>query len=149
MPVFVDTNVLVYARDAGQAEKQRQAIAWMTAVWGSRQGRLSFQVLDEYYVTVTRKLKPGLPHDEARQDVRDLLSWRPIAIDEQVVAGAWMVEDRYGFSFWDALVVAAAQVTGCDVLLTEDLSHGQRLDGLAVVNPFLTEPSEVEGVRAD
>ncbi len=145
MPVFVDTNVLVYARDASEAEKQPQATAWMDYLWSHRQGRVSFQVLDEYYVTVTRKLDPGLTRDEARQDVRDLLSWRPVAIEGPVVKGAWTAEDRYGFSFWDALVVSAAQLAGCDVLLTEDLSHGQRLDGLEVVNPFLAAPPAAAG----
>lgn len=140
-PVFVDTNVLVYARDASAIEKQPQASAWIDHLWAHRQGRLSLQVLNEYYVTTTLKLKPGLSRHEARQDIRDLLAWRPLALDAHVTAGAWTVEDRYGFSFWDALVVSAAQVAGCTVLLTEDLSHGQRLDGIEVVNPFLADPS--------
>ncbi len=63
-----------------------------------------------------------------------------------MMTAAWAVEDRYGFSFWDALVVSAAQGAGCDVLLTEDLSHGQRLDRLGVINPFLVEPSALPGL---
>jgi predicted nucleic acid-binding protein len=145
VPVFVDTNVLVYARDAAQPEKQSRAAQWLEHLWSSRQGRLSFQVLDEYYVTVTRKLRPGLAPEEARQEVRDLLAWRPVVIDAGVVQGAWTAQDRYGFSFWDALIVSAAQVAGCDHLLTEDLSHGQQLDGLEVVSPFAAPPGPLPG----
>lgn len=142
MPVFVDTNVLVYARDGGDPEKQTQAAKWLTHLWRRREGRLSFQILNEYYVTVTRKLRPGLSTEEARQDVRDLLAWRPHAVDDGVMQGAWAVGDRYGLSFWDALVVAGAYAARCDVLLTEDLSHGQRLGELLVVNPFVTAPPD-------
>ena len=73
-PVFVDSNVLACARDAANQDKQRQASAWMTELWRSRQGRLSIQVLAEYYVTVTRKLRPGLDQETARQDVRALIA---------------------------------------------------------------------------
>ena len=78
MPVFVDTNVLVYARDASERDKQRRASAWMAHLWRTGSGRLSVQVLQEYYVTVTRKLQPGLPKKDARADVQDLLAWKPL-----------------------------------------------------------------------
>lgn len=138
MPVFVDTNVLVYTRDASDAEKQATAAAWMEHLWTSAGGRLSVQVLQEYYVTMTRKLDPGLPAEEARQDVRDLAAWRPIRIDEAIVEAAWRIEDRYRFSFWDSLIVAAAQKAGCEAVLTEDLQHGLDIDGLRIADPFRT-----------
>lgn len=138
MPVFVDTNVLVYTRDASDAEKQATAAAWMEHLWTSTGGRLSVQVLQEYYVTMTRKLDPGLPAEEARQDVRDLAAWRPIRIDEAIVEAAWRIEDRYRFSFWDSLIVAAAQKAGCEAVLTEDLQHGLDIDGLRIADPFRT-----------
>ncbi len=140
MPVFVDTNVLVYARDASEPEKQPRARDWLATLWETREGRLSFQVLTEYYVTVTRKLRPGLTPDEAQSDVRDLLAWSPIGLDQIVLEDAWAVERRYGLSVWDALIVAAAHAAGCTHLLTEDLVHGQDLDGVRIVNPFIQEP---------
>jgi predicted nucleic acid-binding protein len=138
VPIFVDTNVLVYARDASDPQKQATAEAWMGHLWTSASGRLSVQVLQEYYITVTRKLQPGLPREEARADVRDLAAWRPIRIDEAVVEAAWRLEDRFELSFWDSLIVAAAETAGCSALLTEDLQHDLDIDGLRVVDPFRT-----------
>jgi predicted nucleic acid-binding protein len=139
VPVFVDTNVLVYARDASDPERQATAAAWIEHLWTTAAGRLSIQVLQEYYVTTTRKLDPGLPSDEARQDVRDLAAWRPVRIDEAIVEAAWRLEDRYELSFWDSLIVAAAQAAACEALLTEDLQHGLDIDGLRIADPFQTE----------
>ena len=138
--IFVDTNVLVYALDAGRREKHERAVAWMDAIWASRRGRLSFQVLQEFYVTVTQKLAPGLDRDRARAEVRDLMVWRPVAMAPAVHEGAWSVQDRFSISWWDALIVSAAQVSGCQFLLTEDLQDGQDLDGTQVVNPFAHPP---------
>lgn len=73
--VFVDTNVLVYTRDASEPRKQEQAMAWMSHLWNGRAGRLSFQVLQEFYVTVTEKLTPGMDPKSARSDIRALLAW--------------------------------------------------------------------------
>ena len=139
--VFVDSNVLVYRRDASEVAKQPQAAAWIEHLWRTRSGRLSIQVLQEYYQVVTRRLKPGLSPSEARQEVRELMTWRPAAMDAEVVSGAWEIEDRYGLSFWDALIVSAALCTGCRRLLTEDLQAGQELDGVLVVDPFQTAPA--------
>ena len=143
MPVFADTNLLVYARDASDPEKHATARAWMEHLWTSASGRLSVQVLQEYYVTVTRKLRPGLLREEARADVRDLAAWQPVRIDEPIVVTAWTLEDRYGLSFWDSLIVAAAQAAGCGTLLTEDLQHDLVIDGLRVADPFRTPAGSV------
>ena len=97
---------------------------------------MSFQILQEYYVTVTRKLSPGLPTEQARDDVRALQAWNPLPIDGIVVEGAWRVQDRHGFSWWDSVIVSATQVLNCDYLLTEDLQHEQSVDGVAIVDPF-------------
>jgi predicted nucleic acid-binding protein len=134
--IFVDTNVLVYCRDAGQGDKQARASAWMQRLWETRNGRLSYQVLQEFYVTVTAKLQPGLDAESARNDVRSLLAWRPIPVDARIVEGAWVIQDRYGLAWWDALIVAAAQVADCKFLLTEDLQDGQELGEVQVLNPF-------------
>lgn len=138
--VFVDTNVLVYVRDAAEPEKQVRAFSWVEWLWRERAGRTSFQVLSEYYVTVTGKLDPGMSAEDARRDVRTLLAWQPLRLDDAVFEGAWAVQGRYGFSWWDSLVVAAAQVLECGWLLTEDLQHDQDLGGVRVVSPFRTAP---------
>jgi predicted nucleic acid-binding protein len=143
VPVFVDTNVLVYARDSSERGKHGRAQEWVRALWETRAGRLSAQVLHEYYVTVTRKLVPGLPVDDARRDVRDLSQWRPLSLDGSMVEEAWAEQDSLRLSFWDALIVAAAKRAGCDRLLSEDLQHGQDLGGIVVVDPFRSEPADV------
>jgi predicted nucleic acid-binding protein len=134
--IFVDTNILVYCRDASEPEKQQQAMTWMAQLWETGCGRLSFQVLQEFYVTVTQKLNPGLDISLAQTDVRSLLTWRPLTIDGRVMAGAWFIQERYGLEWWDALIVAAAQISGCAYLLTEDLQEAQLLGNLEVINPF-------------
>ncbi|GBD31508.1 MAG: twitching motility protein PilT [Gemmatimonadales bacterium] len=136
--VFVDTNVLVYARDASEPEKQPRAMQWIEQLWRQRAGRLSTQVIQEYYVTVTQKLQPGLDRAAARSDVRALAAWEPVVPDIWLVEDAWQLQDRYGFSFWDALIVAAAVRSRCAYLLSEDFEDGLAVDGVVtVVNPFL------------
>jgi predicted nucleic acid-binding protein len=142
--VFVDTNVLVYSRDASEPRKQEQASAWMSHPWSARTGRLSFQVLQEFYVTATNKLKPGLDPKSARSDVRALFTWRPIAMGNRVIEGAWLIQDRYGLSWWDALIVSAAQVADCQYLLTEDLQENRRFGEVQVANPFHRTPASLD-----
>ena len=142
-PVFVDTNVLVHARDSRVAAKQERAREWLAFLWESRQGRLSRQVLQEYYTTVTRKLKPGLPSDEARADVRALFHWLGPVDAASLIELSWDLQDRFSLSFWDALIVGAARNLGCRFLLTEDLSAGQDLDGVEVISPFELTASDL------
>jgi predicted nucleic acid-binding protein len=142
---LVDTNVLVYARDASEPAKQEAAARWLRSLWSSREGRVSAQVLNEYYVVVTEKLDPGLSREQARADVRNLSAWAPVPTDRVVIEGAWTVQDRYGLSWWDSLVVSAAQVAGCAWLLTEDLEHDRVFDGVRVIDPFRVEPEGLSG----
>ena len=141
--VFVDANVLVYSRDASEPAKQKQAMGWMTRLWSEKTGRLSFQVLSEFYVTVTNKLQPGMDLQSAREDVRLLLAWRPIPVDARVVEEAWRIQDRYKLSWWDALIVSAAQVSDCRYLLTEDLQENRNMGNVEVINPFSTPPESL------
>lgn len=141
--VFVDTNILVYNRDSSEPAKQKLAHHWLTILWENRNGRLSYQVLNEYYITVTQKLSPGLDILEARQDVRNLTVWKPVPIDDRVVTGAWSIQDRYHFSWWDCLIISAAQIAGCIYLISEDLQHGQQVDELQIINPFLLDPANL------
>jgi len=108
-PVFVDTNVLLYAMDTADAEKHRAASAWRVELWKSRRGRLSYQVLQEFYVQAVRKNPQGA--DAAEAEVRDLFAWDPVVVDAAVLEAAWRLRRRYSLSFWDALVVGAANYT--------------------------------------
>ncbi|HEV2007975.1 MAG TPA: PIN domain-containing protein, partial [Burkholderiales bacterium] len=103
-PVFVDANVLVYARDAHEAVKQPRAADWMTRLWREQSGRTSMQVLSEYYVTVTRKLRPAVSTHDAWNDVKSLLSWQPQAVDGVLLQRAREIEQRYRLSWWDSMV---------------------------------------------
>lgn len=141
-PVFVDTNVLIYALDTADAVKQRAAAEWRAELWRSRRGRVSYQVLQEFYVQSLRKDPKSA--QAARAEVRDLFAWQPAPIDDAVIEAAWDLQRRFSLSFWDALIVSAALRLGCRFLLTEDLSHGQVIDGLRVVSPFRTSPAELQ-----
>lgn len=141
--VFVDTNVLLYAVDSADPRKHRAALEWRAHLWRSRRGRVSYQVLQEFYVQALRK-NPKRTAAAARAEVRDLLAWDPVPVDRGVVEGAWGLQDRYGLSFWDGLIVAAAHAAECEYLLTEDLTHGQVLDGVRVVSPFEVSPGTLD-----
>jgi predicted nucleic acid-binding protein len=143
--VFVDTNVLLYARDRTEPEKHRRAADWLARLWRSGAGRTGVQVLNEYYVNVTRKLSRPMEPAAAREDVEDLMAWRPAAVSNGLVLRAFEVEDRFGYGWWDSLVIAAALEQNCGWLLTEDLQHGQSVWGLQIVDPFRTEPAAILG----
>jgi predicted nucleic acid-binding protein len=140
-PVFVDTNVLIYKADLQAPVKQQRALLWMTELWAEEAGRLSFQVLQEYFAKITQK-HPEL-RDQVRSEIRDLLAWRPVNVDGGLLNHAWKIQDRYKLSFWDSLIVAAAKAASCRWLLTEDLQPGQNLDGIIVVNPFVSTPDQL------
>jgi predicted nucleic acid-binding protein len=145
-PVFVDANVFVYARDGRDAAKQARAAAWIDYLWREGVGRTSIQVLSESYTTVTRKLAPRVPPDDAWDDVKALFTWRPQPVDATLLARAREVERRWQLSWWDGMVVAAAQLQGCSILLTEDLQDGAAFDGVTVRSPFTLDAREPEAV---
>ena len=134
-PVFVDSNIFLYAFDDADLNKQQTARTWLAELWKSRRGRVSFQDLGEFYVNVLR-MRPAA-REEARAEIRDLLAWNPVVSDAALLERGWRLQDRYRLSYWDALIVAAAKTASCGYLLTEDLQAGQKLDGIEVVNPFL------------
>lgn len=141
--VFVDTNVLVYARDARDGMRQRSAEAWLRWLWHEQTGRISVQVLSEYYVTVTRKLSKGLSPDEAWDDVEALMLWQPQPTDETLLRRSREVQRRYRLNWWDSLIVAAAQLQGCVALLTEDLQDGAAYGSVTVRSPFTLTAEQV------
>jgi predicted nucleic acid-binding protein len=140
-PVFVDTNVFIYAVDQAHPKKHEAASLWRAELWKSRRGRISFQVLQEFYAKVAQKWPAA--RQQAQAEVRNLLAWRPVAVDDEVLELAWKIQERYQLSFWDSLIVAAAKKSSCRYLLTEDLQADQDLDGVVVVNPFRSEPGEL------
>jgi predicted nucleic acid-binding protein len=140
--IFVDTNVFVYSRDAAKPEKQARAAEWMAYLWETGAGRLSLQVLAEFYAVVTRKLKPGLDSASARQDVEDLFAWQPAPLTPDLIVEAWTLQDLFQLSWWDALIIAAAKLQGCTAVLSEDFQHGQDFQGVRVMDPFRVSPAE-------
>ena len=140
--LFVDTNVFLYTRQAGEPAKQRLALAWIEHAWREQSGRTSMQVLSEYYVNVTRKIDPPRDPHDAWDDVRALLTWNPLPVDASLLEAGRDVEARYRLSWWDSLIVAAAQLQGCSLLLTEDLQDGAVYGGVTVRSPFTLAVSE-------
>jgi predicted nucleic acid-binding protein len=133
---FVDTNILVYAYDRGSGKKQKLAKDLITSLWESREGCVSIQVLQELYVTMTRKARTPLLPDAASQIIAALSEWPhhvPTAGDILEAVG---IQQRYDISFWDAMIVNSACKTGCSILWTEDLNNGQVYESVAVRNPF-------------
>lgn len=133
---FVDTNILLYARDSSEPLKQEKAETLLRGLWAQRTGRISVQVLNEYFVYATAKLDPGLSREEAWEDVEALKAWQPVPIDMELLSTGYRLQCDYGLSWWDSLIVAAAEVSGCDHIFTEDLSADQSYHGIRVINPF-------------
>ena len=136
---FVDTNILVYARDSSEPEKQVLAEQWLTQLWQHELGRISTQVMNEYYVTVTQKLKPGLTIEQARSDLRALAVWQPLDISLTLIESAWDIQDQYAYSWWDTLIISSALFLDCRYLLSEDMQHEQSIGKLSIINPFLVD----------
>jgi predicted nucleic acid-binding protein len=142
LTVFVDTNVLLYAQDARQADKQRDASTWLSWCWQRQRGRISSQVLHELYANL-RKVAPTLAPEAARTVVRRYRSWRPWSVDEATVDHAWSLQDETAYSYWDCLMLAAALQQGCRYLLTEDLPHERLVESLTIINPFRALPNDL------
>ena len=141
--VFVDTPVFLYAADERDGRKQALAREWVRWCWSQRSGRISTQVLHEMYANL-RRAAPALSVEEARRRVREYRAWTPWIVDDDTVDLAWQLQDRFALSYWDALMVAAAQQQGCRLMLTEDLQHDQRIDNLHILNPFRVGPEVLD-----
>lgn len=141
--VFVDTNVLLYAFDDRDESKREGARHWLAWCWTTQRGRISSQVINEFYANALRKFSRSLPKEKARLEVRRLRAWKPWPTDDETVDDAWLLQDQYSLSYWDALMIAAASQQGCAYFLSEDLQHGQQIDGIEVVNPFVVGPDHI------
>jgi len=138
--VFVDSNVLLYAVDFRVPEKQDHSLAWIERLWTLNSGRVSWQVLAEFYSNATRKL--NVSKEEARGVVVVYGEWNPVAPNAGMMERAWFWCDHAQINFWDALILAAAEQAGCQWLLTEDFQAGRSYEGITVINPFISSPGE-------
>jgi predicted nucleic acid-binding protein len=133
---FVDTNVLIYAHDVDATAKRQIAKAVLHDLWSERTGVLSMQVLQEFYVNVTRKIPSPLSKDLARLVVSSYAIWC-VETTPAEISAAFRIEDESRIGFWDALIVSSASKSGATRILSEDLSAGQRIAGILIENPFV------------
>ena len=134
---FVDTNILIYAHDRSAGPKHDLARQLIERLWASGEGVLSTQVLQELCINLRRKVARPMPIEEVRQLIQDYLSWEVIVNSPESVLQALEIEVRYKISFWDALVLRAAESSGAAVLYSEDLAAGQHYGAIQVVNPLI------------
>jgi len=137
---FVDTNVLLYSVDPSDAGKQEQAWEWLPLLWKQGRGSLSWQVLHEFYVNAIVKLRVARP--EARKIVSAYSQWAPVDTSLGLIERAWHWMDQAQVSYWDGLIVSAAERAGCRWLLSEDFQAGRRFGAVTIVNPFRQGPEE-------
>ncbi len=134
---FVDTNILIYAHDQTQGIKHDRARKLVEGLWQNGSGVLSTQVLQELCLNLRRKVTPPLPIDDIRRMIQDYLTWEVVVNTPDSVLLALDLEVRYKVSFWDALVLQAAETAGVSILYSEDLAAGQHYGSLRVENPLL------------
>lgn len=137
---FVDSNVILYYVDPRESEKQARASEWLEALWTTGSGRLSWQVLHEFYWNAVKKMQLEAP--VAREMVDDLAQWKPVDTSHGLIKQAWHWMDAAQLSYWDALIVAAAQRSGALFLLSEDFQADRNFDDVRVLNPFQHQASE-------
>jgi len=136
---FVDTNVLVYAEDRDAGAKHQVARDLVVELWNTKQGVLSVQVLQEFYVTITKKPKKPLAPSKALEIVREYLTWHVVENTAEILVASIALQQKAQLSFWDAAVVQAAIEAGCSRLYTEDLNAGQRFGSVIIQNPFASK----------
>jgi len=132
---FVDTNVLIYAHDVDAGAKRQTAQAILRELWSERTGTLSIQVLQEFYVNVTRKIPRPISKQSARMVVTTYTAWC-VDTTPAEIATSFQIEDASRIGFWDALIVACALKSGAERIVSEDLNAGQLITGILVENPF-------------
>jgi predicted nucleic acid-binding protein len=135
--VFVDTNVIVYAYDNSAGEKHAVARELMKDLWSSGRGIISTQVLQELFVTITKKIGKPLDVVPAKEIVNDLLRWKTIIVDGDIILNAIDIQSKYQYSFRDSVIIASALEGGAATLLSEDLADRHRLKDIIIRNPFV------------
>ncbi|MFA5822190.1 MAG: PIN domain-containing protein [Thermodesulfovibrionales bacterium] len=136
--IFLDTNILIYAHDADSGDKHIIAKNIVKELWDKKNGVLSTQVLQEFYVNVTKKIPRPVAPIEAREIIRAYSSWEIRDNSIMSVIRASEIEEKYKLSFWDSLIVVAAYSAKVEKILTEDLNEGQVIEGILIENPFKT-----------
>ena len=134
--IFVGTNIMVYGHDVDAGQKYQIAQGLLIYLWNNRTGVLSVQVLQEFYVTVTRKLIHPLSAKEARRIIQNYLNWHIEINDSLTILNASLIEENYKISFWDALIMTAAAKAKVSKILSEDFQPGQVIEGILIENPF-------------
>ena len=136
-PVFVDTNILVYAHDSDSGSKHIVAKNLLEELWENKNGRISLQVLQEFYVTLSQKLPKPLPRKTVRELISAYQAWGVYSPKSEDILTASKLQDKYSLSFWDSLVLVAAQNSGAKKLYSEDMQHGQKIGDVTIQNPFV------------
>ena len=139
-PSFVDANVFLYTQDRRDLAKHKRAEEWLDSLWRSALGRTSIQALSEFYAVSTRKF--GVPPQITWVEVARYFPWDPQPIDEELLRAGREIELRYKLSWWDSMIVAAAQLQECVLLLTEDLQDGAAFGSVTVRSPFTLDVRE-------
>jgi len=134
--VFVDTNILVYAYDLSAGGKHRRAVDLMRDLWRGGGGMTSTQVLQEFFVTVTKKIGKPIDVITAKEIVKDFLKWKTVIVDGELILDAIDIHREHQYSFWDSVIIASAVEGGANTLLSEDLSDKHRIKGIVIKNPF-------------
>ena len=134
--IFIDTNVLIYAHDLDAGKKHTTAVKIIKDIWESKNGVISTQVLQEFYINVTKKILKTISSMEAREIIRSYMSWEITENTPMSIVRASEIEEKHHISFWDALIVVAAYSAKVDKILTEDLNSGQMIEGIFIENPF-------------
>ena len=134
--VFLDTNIIIYAYDVSAGEKHEIAREVMVNLWDTESGVVSTQVLQEFFVSVTRKIPKPLDVKSAKDIINDLLKWDVVLNDGDCILDAIDIHLRYKYSFWDSMIIRAAIKGAVSLILSEDLSDGQIINGIEIKNPF-------------
>ncbi len=134
---FVDTNILIYAYDISAKEKHNISKNIISEIWNLQNGYISIQVLQEFYITTTRKVHIPLSKDESIGIIKELSLWNVYSPNKEDIVVAINLQDKYMISFWDAMILMSAKKCNCSILFTEDLNNNQIYDGVTAINPFL------------
>ena len=134
---FIDTNIIIYAYDVTAGKKHKTAGNILADLWNSGLGVISTQVLQEFFVNVVQKIPKPIDKQQAREIVRDFLKWHVVVNTGDSIVEAIDICLKFGYSFWDSMIIEAAIKGGAAVIVSEDLQDGQVVSGVTIINPFL------------
>ncbi|MFH1287084.1 MAG: PIN domain-containing protein [bacterium] len=134
---FLDTNILVYSHDISAGHKHSIACGIIRDLWENRLGVISTQVLQEFFITVTKKISSPLDKKIAKEIVRDLMEWDVVINDKESILDSIDIHSKYKYSFWDSMIIQAAARGGAKILFSEDMSDSRIVNGVKIINPFV------------